>query len=114
MSWGMNMSSIVKVEMSVQIDDRIYEVHTVNHRGWAGYGNHYDVNELEITSYSAHYYTESLKSVFTENEIERLKIQSQSMSLNLIRLEKGEFDRLPDIDNFKKVAARFRNLTAFL
>ena len=114
MSWGMNMRGLVRVELSVQIDDRMFEIQLVNHRGWAGPGNHYDVNELEITSYSARYYTDQFKNLFDENDLERLKMQSQSISLNIARLEKGEFDSLANIDSYKKVVARFRNLTAFL
>lgn len=114
MSWGMNMGTILKVEVAIPLDDWVFEVWLVNNRGWCGPGNHYDVNELEIARYPAWLYSKQVKDTFTEKEIAELKRSQSPVIMSVSRLEKGELDKWEGIESFKSVLKRFRRLAIFL
>jgi hypothetical protein len=126
MSWGMNMSCLIRVEACIPIGESMFEIQLINNHGWCGHGpeNRYDVNELEIAKYPAWIYNPELKIQLGDKDYEALKASMHPICLNVKRIEAGDFDNITqdayyakevgDINLYKIAIQRFRRLAVFL
>lgn|SRR5574337_425500 len=126
MSWGMMMSTPIKLEASIPIDEWMFEIWLVHKHGWCG-PDKYDYDELEIAKYPLWYFDPKIREKLGEEDYESIRHTydlTTKVSLSIERIEKGDFDnitkdayyasRVGDIVLYKRAIERFRNLIAFL
>ena len=121
MSWGMDMSSLVRVEAHVPFGEWLFEFAIINHHGWCG-NDRFDHDELEMQKFPLWLFNPLLK-----NDFEGLKknfMLNHALWLNVARIEKGDYDNcaqdayyekeVGDINLYKGAIKRFRRLAVFL
>jgi len=116
MSYAMSMSTVIKVDASIPVNDYLYEITTVKIHGWTGRVK-FDYNELQIVQCLN--FNEKQLQMLLDNNVDVAAIKyvdhrDRPRYLGLTEVENGKWDHCIGIDQYKEAIAKFRKLAVFL